>query len=105
LEDSRAPLRECAPQFDEGGGINDQVVQYRLQTESGAESRLEAGRANCCGGSLLASLMKRCRPSGARLATDVAGRTVILFLEEWACNAFIERNPGVTVERRILAAL
>jgi hypothetical protein len=36
-------------------------------------------------------------PSGARLATDVAGQTVILFLEEWACNFFTERNPGVTL--------
>ncbi|MBI4326726.1 MAG: hypothetical protein HY674_15895 [Chloroflexi bacterium] len=36
-------------------------------------------------------------PSGARLATDVAGQTVILFLEEWACNFFTERNPNVAL--------
>jgi peptide subunit release factor RF-3 len=34
-------------------------------------------------------------PSGARLATDTAGHTVILFGEEWSCNYFTERNREI----------
>ena len=36
-------------------------------------------------------------PFGARFATRVAGQNAILLLEEWACNVFIEQNPGVTL--------
>ena len=34
-------------------------------------------------------------PSGARLATDAAGNTVILFTEEWTCDYFTQRNPDI----------
>ena len=36
-------------------------------------------------------------PSGARLATDAAGQTAILFTDEWSCNFFTDRNPSVTL--------
>jgi hypothetical protein len=34
-------------------------------------------------------------PTGARLATDASGYTVILFLEPWNCDFFMEHHPKV----------
>lgn len=77
------------------GPLQFEVVQYRLQTEYGAESRLEQGQWKLlrwvAGGDVTETML----PTGARLATDSAGHTVILFAEEWSCNFFIERNPGI----------
>jgi peptide chain release factor 3 len=79
------------------GPLQFDVVQYRLQTEYGAESRLEPGPWKLLrwvgGGQVNESML----PSGARLASDSAGQTVILFTEDWSCNFFTERNPGVTL--------
>ena len=36
-------------------------------------------------------------PSGARLAVDTAGQTVLLFEQEWSCNFFAERNPKIAL--------
>jgi peptide chain release factor 3 len=77
------------------GPLQFEVVQYRLETEYGAESRLEAGSWKLLRWVTAGVVDETMLPSGARLATDVAGQTVILFLEEWACNYFTERNPGV----------
>jgi peptide chain release factor 3 len=77
------------------GPLQFDVVQYRLQSEYGAESRLEQGSWKLlrwvAGGQVDEGML----PSGARIATDSAGQTVILFAEEWSCNFFTERNPGV----------
>jgi len=34
-------------------------------------------------------------PPGARLATDVAGKTVVLFQDQWSCDFFAQRNPKI----------
>jgi peptide subunit release factor RF-3 len=36
-------------------------------------------------------------PTGARLASDVAGQLVILFTDEWSCNFYTQRHPKVTL--------
>jgi peptide chain release factor 3 len=80
------------------GPLQFEVVQYRMQTEYGAESRLEPGPwkvlrwagtedGTAIDGSQL--------PTGARLAQDVAGKQVILFQEQWSCDFYAERNPKV----------
>jgi peptide chain release factor 3 len=80
------------------GPLQFEVVQYRMQTEYGAESRLEPGPwkvlrwagtedGTPVDGSQL--------PTGARLAQDVAGKPVVLFQEQWSCDFFAERNPKV----------
>jgi peptide chain release factor 3 len=78
------------------GPLQFEVVQYRMQTEYGAESRLEPGPwkvlrwiSSYDGGLPDNSVL----PTGARLANDVAGKPVILFENEWSCNYFAERNP------------
>jgi peptide chain release factor 3 len=80
------------------GPLQFEVVQYRMQTEYGAESRLEPGtwkvlrwvRTND-GAPVEDSLL----PTGARLAFDATGQSVILFQDEWSCNFFADRNPRV----------
>ncbi len=80
------------------GPLQFEVVQYRMQSEYGAESRLEHGPwkvlrwvATEHGSSLNDSIL----PTGARLAFDVAGKPVILFPDEWSCNFFAQRNPRI----------
>ena len=80
------------------GPLQFEVVQYRMQNEYGAESRLEhapwkilrwASAEN--GVPLEATLL----PTGAKLAADVRGNPVILFTEQWSCDFFAERNPKI----------
>src|SRR2546425_3641155 len=80
------------------GPLQFEVVQFRMQTEYGAESRLEHGPwkvlrwvATKDG----AVVDDAALPTGARLAFDVAGKPVILFPDEWSCNFFSQRNPKV----------
>jgi peptide chain release factor 3 len=77
------------------GPLQFEVVQFRLQTEYGADSRLEAGPWKLMRWVTEGVVEETMLPTGARLATDVAGQTVILFLEEWACSFFTEKNPRV----------
>ena len=79
------------------GPLQFEVVQYRLQTEYGAESRLESAPWKLLRWVTEEEVDESILPSGAALATDAAGQTVILFTEEWSCNFFAERNPGVTL--------
>jgi peptide chain release factor 3 len=80
------------------GPLQFEVVQYRLQTEYGAESRLEQAPWKIPRWAVAAdgaSLETTTLPTGARLAHDAAGRPVILFTEQWACDYFTERNPKI----------
>ncbi len=81
------------------GPLQFDVVQYRLQTEYGAESRLQTAP------------WERLRwidpkhpkdavdvttiPSGAALATDGEGQRVLLFPGEWEMTYFRKRNPDI----------
>ena len=80
------------------GPLQFEVVQYRMQTEYGAESRLEQAAWKVLrwartedGGPIDETQL----PTGARLAFDAAGKPVILFQEQWSCDFFAERNPRV----------
>lgn len=80
------------------GPLQFEVVQYRLQTEYGAESRLESApwsviRWVVKGGPVDESIL----PTGARVAVDPAGSEVLLFQEQWACDFFTERNPDIVL--------
>ncbi len=89
------------------GPLQFEVVQYRMQTEYGAESRLEQASWKVIrwavpeyGTPLDDSLL----PTGARLASDTAGKPVILFVDEWSCNFFAERNPRIQLSALPLEA-
>jgi peptide chain release factor 3 len=79
------------------GPLQFEVVQYRLQTEYGAESRLEPAPWKLLRWVVSGAVEESALPSGARLATDVAGQTVILFPEEWTCNFFSEQHRDVVL--------
>jgi len=81
------------------GPLQFEVVQYRLQDEYGAESRMEqtnwkvlrwiSPEVN------EEELSKIVLPAGAALATDSEGRTVILLTSEWSYNYFMEKHPKI----------
>jgi peptide chain release factor 3 len=80
------------------GPLQFEVVQYRMQSEYGADSRLEHAPwkvirwVNPQGAVDESSL-----PTGARLASDAGGKTVILFQEQWSCDFFAQRNPKLSL--------
>jgi peptide chain release factor 3 len=80
------------------GPLQFEVVQYRMQTEYGAESRLETGPWKVVrwvttqdGSTLDESQL----PTGARLGFDAHGHAVIFFQEQWSCDFFAQRHPKV----------
>jgi peptide chain release factor 3 len=80
------------------GPLQFEVVQYRMQSEYGAESRLEQASWKILRWVVTedgAPFDDTLLPTGARLAVDVAGQPVVLFPEQWSCDFFAQRNPKV----------
>ncbi len=95
IKDSTNP----APLLAGVGPLQFEVVQYRLQTEYGAESRLENAEWDHLrwvspevSESLLESAIL---PSGAKHATDSEGQSVILFSSEWSIRYFLQQHPQI----------
>ena len=83
------------------GPLQFEVVQYRLETEYGAESRIEQAPwtvlrwlPEVSDDAEIESLQL---PTGAKLAYDNQNKLVALFPTEWSANYFMETNPKVTV--------
>jgi len=78
------------------GPLQFEVVQFRLESEYGAESRLEAAPWNVV--RWLPTDIKEddldalSLPTGAKLAYDIGKNPVILFANEWSANYFGETN-------------
>jgi len=90
----RAPLLAAV------GPLQFEVVQYRLQSEYGAESRLENASWDLMrwlkpGTDL--DKVEALLPSSARIAFDALEQPVILFPTEWALNYFVRQNADVEV--------
>ncbi len=81
------------------GPLQFEVVQYRLQSEYGAESRLESAAWTLARwlppGTPTEKLESLNLPSGARLAYDNAERPLILFPNDWSARYFGETNPSI----------
>lgn len=80
------------------GPLQFEVVQFRLQTEYGADSRLEPAPWKVLRWALPdegTALDDTLLPTGARLAFDAGGQSAILFQEQWSCDFFAKRNPGI----------
>jgi peptide chain release factor 3 len=80
------------------GPLQFEVVQYRMETEYGAESRLESAPWKIvrwvdteAGVAVEDSQL----PTGARQAVDAAAHPVLLFQDQWSCDFFAQRNPRV----------
>ena len=84
------------------GPLQFEVVQYRLQSEYGAESKLETTPW-----STIRWLPKgvkdedwgRGLPTGAKLAFDTDENLVVLFTNDWSVNYFAEINPKIPLEK------
>jgi peptide chain release factor 3 len=77
------------------------VVQFRLESEYGADSKLERTPWQllrwvdpAVDSNLLTDLRL---PPGVALAEDTHGQPVILFDAEWALKYFTENNPKITL--------
>src|SRR5580765_7713570 len=80
------------------GPLQFEVVQYRMQTEYGAESRLEQGQWKVIRWLAMengASFDESTLPTGARMAFDSGNKPVILFQDQWSCDFFAQRNPKI----------
>ncbi len=82
------------------GPLQFEVVQYRMQTEYGAESRLESSPWKVIRwvGPEGQPPDETGLPTGARLGTDAAGNVVVLFQDQWSCEFFEGRNPKVKLQ-------
>jgi peptide chain release factor 3 len=90
------------------GPLQFEVLQYRLEAEYGAESRLESAPwtivrwvASDVAEEAVAGVGL---PTGCRLARDDAGHRVILFGERWAHEMFSERHPEIALTSQPLPA-
>ena len=81
------------------GPLQFEVVQYRLQSEYGAESRLETAswdRVRWLAENFDPDAVGDLKlPTGASVADDTDRQPVILFPSEWSLRYFHERNEGV----------
>jgi peptide chain release factor 3 len=83
------------------GPLQFEVVQYRLQSEYGAESRLESAPWTVV--RWLPPEMKEDEldalslPTGAKIAYDIGKNPVVLFENEWSSNYFGETNKNVSL--------
>jgi peptide chain release factor 3 len=97
-------LRDAAtkvPLLAAVGPLQFEVVQYRLENEYGAASRLEAAPWTVMRWLPLemieGDLDKLSLPTGSRLATDMGNNPVVLFANEWSANYFAQTNPKVVL--------
>jgi peptide chain release factor 3 len=81
------------------GPLQFEVVQYRLESEYGAASRLESTPWTVVRWLPTDLTEERLEtlslPTGTRVAYDMARHPVVLFPTEWAANYFAETNPQV----------
>jgi len=81
------------------GPLQFEVVQYRLESEYGAESRLESAPWSVVRWLPTSitedELDNLSLPTGAKLAYDIGRNPVVLFQNEWSANYFGETNKGV----------
>ena len=83
------------------GPLQFEVVQFRLESEYGAVSRLEAAPWTVVRW-LPTTITEEALdaltlPTGSRLAYDVGKNPVVLFSNEWSANYFTETNHGIAL--------
>jgi len=83
------------------GPLQFEVVQFRLESEYGAVSRLESAPWTVVRwlpvGTTEEQLDALSLPTGARIAYDVGKNPVVLFQNDWSANYFGETNKGITL--------
>jgi peptide chain release factor 3 len=83
------------------GPLQFEVVQYRLQDEYGAESRMEQTNWKVLRWispeHTEEEITQIVLPAGAAFALDSEERQVILFTSEWSLNYFFEKHPKIVL--------
>jgi peptide chain release factor 3 len=90
----------AAPLLGAVGPLQFDVLEYRLNAEYGAKSKLEPApwRVVRWVSAACVNLMRDdMLMSGARLAQDESGRLVVLFVEEWDCAYFLRQHPEISL--------
>jgi peptide chain release factor 3 len=80
------------------GPLQFEVVQYRLKSEYGADSRLESGPwelLRWVRPDIPLDEIESKLPSGGKLALDAKRQPAILFPTEWSLNYFVKHNPTI----------
>jgi peptide chain release factor 3 len=85
------------------GPLQFEVVQFRLESEYGAASRLEPAPWSALrwlpAGMTEEQLDALSLPTGSHLAYDAGNTPVVLFASEWAAEYFPQTNPGIPLTR------
>ena len=85
------------------GPLQFEVVQFRLESEYGAVSRLEAAPWTVVRWLppefMEPELDALSLPTGSRIAFDMGRNPVVLFATDWSANYFMESNPKVTLSK------
>jgi peptide chain release factor 3 len=71
-----------------------------MQTEYGAESRLEQSAWKVLRWVMngdATTFPESQLPTGARLAFDAANRLVVLFADQWSCDYFTQKHPDLNL--------
>ncbi len=83
------------------GPLQFEVVQYRLESEYGAESRLESAPwelVKWLKADIAEETLQRLKlPTGCKIARDADGEMVILFPSEWTLKYFRQQNEEVAL--------
>ncbi len=81
------------------GPLQFEIVQYRLESEYGATSRLEPEPWTIARWieTKPADGQELVLPQGSREVQDLAGRAVVMFVDDWALRYFREKNPDVVL--------
>ena len=79
------------------GPLQFEVLKYRLESEYGAECRVEMASWSIVRW-VGTPDTKLVLPTGAAEATDAAGERVVLFSTPWSLKYFAEKNPDVLLE-------
>lgn len=87
------------------GPLQFEVLQYRLESEYGAQSRLET--ASLCMACWVRAKPSHQRselnitlPTGGKLVRDILNHEVALLPTEWSLNYFTSQNPNLEISRK-----
>ncbi|XHR27794.1 MAG: peptide chain release factor 3 [Chthoniobacteraceae bacterium] len=93
--DQRIPLLAAV------GPLQFEVVQYRLESEYGAVSRLESVPWEIVkwlkAGTETSEIAELKLPTGCRVAYDAEDQPVVLFPSQWTLDYFVKQNPTATL--------
>ena len=84
------------------GPLQFEVVQYRLQSEYGAESKLEQtpwNQIRWFPKGFNVEAVKVSLPTGSKIAFDTDNNAVVLFTNDWSVGYFGELNPKIELEK------